>query len=59
MTVGEFIKHPCIVENPNAEVWVETGDFGPDYKCEEYIKKTTGATNVQLVVFTCSSSKFC
>lgn len=46
MTVGEFIKHPCIVENPNAEVWVETGDFGPDYKCEEYIKKTTGATNV-------------
>lgn len=33
MTVHKFVNHPCIVENPNAEVWVETGDFGP---CVDY-----------------------
>ena len=29
MKIGKFLKESILWENPNAEVFVETGDYGP------------------------------
>ena len=33
MKIGKVLKDPILWENMNAEVWVQTGDFGP---CVQY-----------------------